>query len=182
MKNNMTAANLRSAYGGESMAYMRYRVWGDKAKQEKHPNVGRLFDAVAFAEWAHARNHFNELKELEGDFLVPSMAAFGVGSLIQNLEWAKAGEDFEIEEMYPSYKVVAEMQKEDKALRSINFALAAEKNHSELFAKALTMVREGKDYSDVKLSVCPVCGHTREGDAPDRCPICGAPKERFQTF
>ena len=49
MENNMTAANLRSAYGGESMAYMRYKVWGDKAKKDGYPNVARLFEAVAYA-------------------------------------------------------------------------------------------------------------------------------------
>jgi rubrerythrin len=30
--------------------------------------------------------------------------------------------------------------------------------------------------------ICQVCGYTVEGDAPDRCPICGAPKERFKKF
>ncbi len=27
---------------------------------------------------------------------------------------------------------------------------------------------------------CSVCGYIHEGDeAPDRCPMCGAPKEKF---
>ncbi len=28
--------------------------------------------------------------------------------------------------------------------------------------------------------VCAVCGHVEFGGAPDRCPVCFAPKERFQ--
>jgi superoxide reductase len=28
--------------------------------------------------------------------------------------------------------------------------------------------------------VCAVCGHIEFGAAPDRCPVCFAPKERFQ--
>ena len=46
----VTATNLRSAYGGEPMAHMRYRVWGDKADEDGFPNVARLFRAIAQAE------------------------------------------------------------------------------------------------------------------------------------
>ena len=52
--NEQTAANLRSAFGGESMAHMRYMIWADKAEQENFPNVARLFRAISWAEQAHA--------------------------------------------------------------------------------------------------------------------------------
>ncbi|MFA5191351.1 MAG: hypothetical protein WC740_11530 [Verrucomicrobiia bacterium] len=29
------------------------------------------------------------------------------------------------------------------------------------------------------IHVCEVCGHTVVGEAPDKCPICGARKEEF---
>ena len=54
----MTAANLRNAYGGESMAHMRYGIWGDKAEKDGYPNVARLFRAIASAETIHATGHF----------------------------------------------------------------------------------------------------------------------------
>src|SRR5689334_16351584 len=57
LKNAMTADFLRSAYGGESMAHMRYLIWGDAAEKDGYPNIARLFKAVAYAEWAHAKNH-----------------------------------------------------------------------------------------------------------------------------
>lgn len=182
VKNNMTAADLRSAFGGESMAHMRYLVWGGDAKRKGFPNVARLFEAVAWAEQVHADNHFRALGEVQGDFLVASMGGFGMGTVQEHLEWAKAGEDFEIHEMYPAYYAVAELQKEKEAMRSIRFALEAEKNHSDLFGKAAALVAEGKDYLDVPIQVCPICGHTVEGEAPERCPICGAKKERFRAF
>ena len=50
--NKMTQDNLRSAFGGESMAHMRYRIWGEKAK-EGFPNVSRLFYATSDAEEVH---------------------------------------------------------------------------------------------------------------------------------
>ena len=30
-----------------------------------------------------------------------------------------------------------------------------------------------------RCEVCGICGHTLVGDAPDKCPVCGAPKARF---
>jgi rubrerythrin len=32
------------------------------------------------------------------------------------------------------------------------------------------------------IQICSVCGHTVEGEAPDRCPICGSPKTVFREF
>ncbi|NLY53412.1 MAG: rubrerythrin family protein [Firmicutes bacterium] len=181
-KNNTTAANLRSAFGGESMAHMRYLAWGADAKKQGFPHVARLFEAVAYAEQIHAHAHFQELKNITGDFLVPAMAGFGKGTVVEHLQWAKAGEDYEINEMYPAFAAVAELQGEKGALRAIRYALEAEKNHSELFGKAADLVADGQDFPDVPIVVCPVCGHTREGDAPERCPICGVPGERFARF
>ena len=37
---DMTAANLRSAHGGESMAHMRYLIWADKAEKDMEENWG----------------------------------------------------------------------------------------------------------------------------------------------
>jgi len=182
MNNNTTAANLRSAFGGESMAHMRYLVWGADAEKQGFANVARLFEAVAFAEQVHAQGHFQELRTVAGEFLVPAGAGFGMGSVLDHLTWAKHGEDYEVDEMYPAFQAVAELQGEKGALRAIRFALEAEKCHSELFGKAAAIVAEGDDFPDVTLQVCPVCGHTREGDAPEKCPVCGVPKARFQQF
>ncbi len=54
----MTAQNLRSAFGGESQAHMRYRIWGgDKADEDGFPTVARLFRATSDAEEIHATLH-----------------------------------------------------------------------------------------------------------------------------
>lgn len=182
VENNITASNLRSAYGGESQAYQRYHSWGTVADKEGMPNIGKLFRAIAYAEQVHADNHFHELKDVEGDFLVAAMAGFGIGSTEKNLEGAIAGERFEIQEMYPAFTSVAELQSEKGALRSFRYALEAEKNHDDLFSKAKEYAAEGKDMPLEKVQVCEVCGHTKEGDAPDKCPICNAPKDKFKEF
>lgn len=100
--NEITAANLRSAFGGESQAHMRYIVWGKKAEEEGFPNVARLFRVISYAEEVHASKHFHELANVSGDFLVASMAGFGLASTSENLQGAIDGENFEGEQIYPS--------------------------------------------------------------------------------
>jgi rubrerythrin len=84
--------------------------------------------------------------------------------------------------MYPAYLGVAELQEEAKARRSMEHALAAEKVHAELYARAKESVAAGSDLTLAKVYVCDVCGYTMEGDAPDRCPVCGAQRSHFVEF
>jgi len=179
---SITAENLRSAYGGESMAHMRYMIWADKAEREGFPNVARLFRAVSFAERAHATGHFNVMKDVAGGFSVVAGGGFGIGPTSQNLQGAIEGETFEIAEMYPAYLAVADMQGEKSAHRSMTWAMAAEKIHAEMYAQAKKAVDGGADAGFGLIHVCDVCGHTLEGDAPDKCPVCGALKKRFRAF
>lgn len=179
---DMTAANLRSAFGGESMAHMRYTIWGDKAEEEGYPNVARLFRAIAYAETVHATNHFTELAEQGGPHLVPSMAEFGLTSTSENLAGGIAGETFEIEEMYPTYLEAAKFQKERRAMVSFHYALSAEKTHAEFFRRAKDEVDAGSDMALGPVQICVVCGWTYEGEVPDECPICKAKRDKFATY
>jgi rubrerythrin len=182
IENEMTAENLRSAFGGESQAYQRYQVWGDKAKEHGYPKVALLFKAISYAEQVHASNHFEAHDNIEGDFLVASGAGFGIGTTAENLQGAIDGENFEIEQMYPSYKVVAQNQKEQDAITSFYYALEAEKIHSKLFSEAKEAVENDEDYDIDTVHICEVCGHTATDGAPDECPVCGASKEQYNDF
>jgi rubrerythrin len=180
--NAMTAANLRSAFGGESQAHMRYKVWGKKAEEEGFPNIARLFQAISYAEEVHASNHFRELANVGGDFLVASMAGFGLGTTSENLQGAIDGEKFEVEQMYPSYMAVAKAQNEKGGIKSFHYAIEAEKIHAAMFTEAKQAVYGGNDVELDDVQVCRVCGHTMQGEAPDRCPVCGQPREVFVAF
>jgi len=164
----MTERNLNEAYAGESMAYMKYNIWADKAEQEKKPQVARLFRAIAAAERVHATNHWRTLNMIQGT--------------ADNLKHAIDGENYEVQEMYPSFKAVAELQDEKGAIRSTFWALETEKVHAAMYSKALGAIQAGKDASFGEIWVCPVCGYTGEGEAPDLCPICNAKKSTFKRF
>jgi rubrerythrin len=179
---DMTVANLRSAFGGESMAHMRYLVWAEKAELEKLPNVGRLFRAISRAEQAHATGHFRAMGREAGDALVAAGGGFGLGTTSENLAGAIAGETFEVQEMYPTYLAAAESQKEKRAIRSMSFALSAERIHAAMYQKAKRAVDAGKDVKLGTVQICSVCGHTLEGDAPERCPICNAKQSKYIAF
>ena len=164
------------------MANMRYRHFALQAEKEGYPNVARLFVAVAHAEFIHAGDHYRELKHLKDGFVANSMGAFGPGDTLKNLELAIAGESFEIEEMYPAYMEVAKFQGENSAYRSFDWSYQTEKKHLALFQRAKDAVAENRDIDLNVIQVCEVCGFTLEGEAPDTCPICKNPKEKFTAF
>jgi rubrerythrin len=164
----MTETNLSAAFAGESQAHMKYLNFAEQAEKEGLKNVARLFQAAAFAEQMHASGHLKALG--------------GVSNTAANLAAALAGETFEIEEMYPAYMEVAKAQDEKKPLRSMDWALAAEKVHAQLYAAAKAAAESGKDTPATEIWVCTTCGFTGEGVAPDICPICGARHEKFRKF
>ncbi len=164
----MTENNIQDAFAGESQAHMKYQIFADRAERDGFDNVARLFRAISFAERVHAENHLRSLN--------------GIGATAENLAAALEGETFEVTEMYPAYEVVAQLQEAKQALRNIQGALAAEKEHMQFYQDAKTSVEDGSDVELDTVQVCEICGYTLEGEAPDRCPICNARKEKFQAF
>ncbi len=159
-----TQENLKEAFAGESQAFQKYTSFAEAAEKEGLPNIARLFRTTAQAERVHAAGHFKALD--------------GVGKTLANLEAAIGGETFEFEEMYPPMleQAIAEGH---KAKTMFKFAVAAEEVHAILYTKALEAVREGKDLTEVKFHLCPICGHIEFGSAPENCPICKAPAAMF---
>ncbi len=164
----MTQENLSHAFAGESQAHLKYLAFAEKAEGENLPNIARLFRANSFAEQVHALNHLKALS--------------GIGKTLENVQQAIEGEIFEVEEMYPAYLIVAKEQKEKQAETTINWALEAEKVHADFYKKAKENLEKGKDLSLQPIFVCSVCGFTVEGEAPEKCPVCGSPREKFREF
>jgi rubrerythrin len=165
---DMTKANLETAFAGESQAHMKYLIFADQAEKDGFPNVARIFRANAFAERVHATSHFKVLQKL--------------GDTTANLQVGIEGETFEVDEMYPAYMAVAELQDEHGAVRSTKWAREAEKIHAEMYKDAKQAVESKRDSDVEKVYVCSVCGWTGIGDEPDNCPLCNAKKEFFKLF
>jgi rubrerythrin len=160
-----TSENLEQAFAGESQANRKYLAFAKKAEAEGFPMVAKIFRAAAEAETVHAHAHLR--------------AMGGIRSTQENLEEAIKGESLEFKHMYPPYIEQAEAEDAKAALRSFKNAMAVEQVHHSLYIEALNAVKSGSDQPDKKIFVCSVCGNTVIDEPPETCPVCGAPKEKF---
>ena len=161
-----TEENLQSAFAGESQANRRYLFFADKAEKEGYPQAARLFRAAAEAETVHARNHL--------------AAMDGVGSTRDNLMAGAIGEHYEFTRMYPPFIEQAETENNKRAQRTFEYANEVEQIHHKYFEEAIKAFETGQKLKDEPYFVCPVCGNTVAGEAPEKCPICGAPRSKFK--
>ncbi|MFC1523787.1 rubrerythrin family protein [Thermodesulfobacteriota bacterium] len=157
-----TEKNLAEAFAGESQANRKYLAFAKQADKEGYPQAAKLFRAAAAAETVHAHAHLRAMK--------------GIGTTLENLKEAVAGETHEFKNMYPDMITAAEDEGHKSAARSFRYANEVEETHAELYQMAVDNLEnmEACDYY-----VCSVCGHTHEHSAPERCPVCGANANAF---
>ena len=160
-----TADNLQEAFAGESQANRKYLAFAKQAERDGHPQVAKLFRAVAAAETVHAHAHLR--------------AMGGIGSTVENLKAAIEGETHEFTDMYPPMIEQAEAEGNKAAARSFTYANAVEKTHAELYRQALENL---EDPVETDYHVCAVCGHTVAGGPPDKCEVCGANARAFEKI
>jgi rubrerythrin len=161
-----TQDNLQEAFAGESQANRRYLFFAEKADEAGDKQVARLFRAAAEAETVHARNHLKVLGDIKSDR--------------ENLKAAVSGENYEFTQMYPGFIEQAKAENNQAAGRSFDLANKVEQIHHKLFQEALSSLESGRSLKEAPYFVCQVCGNTVEGEAPERCPICGAPRNKFK--
>ena len=163
-----TQDNLANAFAGESQANRKYLAFAKKADEDGFPQVARLFRAAAEAETIHAHAHLRVMG--------------GIQNTAANLAEAAAGEAHEFKEMYPPMLAEAEAEGNKPAVFSFKNALAVEEIHNGLYNEALEAVQGGQDLPADAIFVCPVCGNTVNGAAPEKCPICGVTGEKFMSI
>ena len=165
MTHHRTEKNLAEAFAGESQANRKYLAFAKKADEEGYPRTARLFRAAADAETVHAHNHLR--------------AMGGIKSTKENLEAAVDGETFEFKEMYPEMIEEAKEENQSEARISFNYANKVEAVHAGLYQSYLDDLGNNED---TPIFVCQVCGNTVEGAAPDKCSVCGNPKEIYNEI
>jgi rubrerythrin len=163
-----TSENLKAAFAGESQASRKYTYFAEKADKDGQPQIAKLFRAAADAETVHAKNHLNAMN--------------GIGPTAENLESAIGGEHYEFTSMYPGFIAQSQSDKNVKAEQSFDWANQVEKIHHGLYQKALKDLQAGKKAESKPYFVCQRCGNTVEGEAPDKCPVCGSPKTMFRKI
>jgi len=157
-----TEQNLWAAFAGESQANRKYLAFAAKADKDGYSQAAKLFRAAAAAETIHAHAHLKALGV--------------VGSTLDNLKAALAGETEEFESMYPEMIKTAEAEGDKAARQSFSFANEVEKTHAALYKKAADNL---ESMPECDYYICQVCGHTHELEAPEKCPVCGANARAF---
>ncbi len=161
-----TKENLASAFAGESQANRKYLFFADKAEEEGNAQIARLFRAAADAETVHARTHLQNMD--------------GIGSTGDNLKVAVGGEYHVFTQMYPAFIEQAKAEDNRSAQTGFDWANKVEKIHHGLYQEALANIEAEGKVKDEPYFVCQRCGNTVGGEAPDGCPVCGAPRSKFK--
>lgn len=164
MNENKTSSNLMEAFAGEAQANRKYLAYAKKAEKDGNLNAAKLFKVASDAETIHALKHFD--------------VAGKVGSTVDNLKDAVAGETHEYKDMYPDFVKIAEEEGNKAAVLSFTFAMKAEEVHARLYQEALENLDQTEE---VFYYLCPVCGNI-EKSIPERCSICGLPGDKFIKY
>ena len=142
LKGTETEKNLLAAFAGESQARNRYTYYASKAKKEGYVQMSAIFEETANQEKEHAKRLF---KFLEGGE-VEIQAAFPagvIGSTLENLQAAAAGEHYETTEMYPNFAKVAEKEGLKEVAAVFKSIAVAEKRHEDRYVALAKNIADG---------------------------------------
>jgi len=137
LKGSETHQNLKDAFAGESMANRRYVFFANKADIEGYSETARVFRDTAEGETGHSNGHLYFL-ETVGDPVTNEP----IGSSIENLKSAIAGETHEYTDMYPGYAKTARDEGFAEIAEWFETLAMAEKSHANRFKKALRDLEE----------------------------------------
>ena len=186
-----TLENLAKAFVGESQARNRYTFYASIARKEGYEQIAEIFSITAENEKEHAETIFkllNELMEKAGRKLekikIDTVVPTTLGSTVDNLKAAIAGEHYEYTEMYPEFADVAEKEGLPDIAKRLRAIAEAERHHEERYKKLLKEVEAGTVFKKDKdvWWVCMECGYVHYGrEPPEECPSCKHPRSYFMV-
>ncbi len=184
LKGSRTETNLLTAFAGESQARNRYTYFASQAKKEGFEQISDIFTETANQEKEHAKRLF---KFLEGGEVTISAAfpAGVIGSTLENLKAAAAGEHYEQTEMYPGFAKIAREEGFDAFAKVFESIAIAEKQHEKRYNDLSANIVAGRVFKKDTEVVwrCRNCGYLFTGkEAPDPCPACDHPQAHFELL
>lgn len=157
-----TVDNLMKMFTSGSESNVRYMAFAERADKEGHPDVAKIFRAVATAKMFHSLSHFNATNSL--------------GTTMENLKQTMEEETYDYRSAYPSMVQDAVTDNALEARHSLEYGMSIGPVITKLISKAIGDIdaNEGGSYY-----VCPVCGNIEFGKPPDKCPFCGVDASDF---
>ena len=183
IKGTRTEKNLMVSFAGESQARMRYTYFSSVAKKEGYEQISAIFAETADQEKEHAKRMF---KWLEGGMveITASYPAGVIGTTLENLKAAAAGENEEWSLDYPKFADIADEEGFPAIAKMYREIAVAEKGHEERYLAFVKNIEEGKVFKKDTEVVwqCRNCGYLYEGtEAPEICPACLHPQAYFEV-
>ena len=179
-----TEKNILTAFSGESQARNRYTYFASKAKKEGYVQISDIFEETANQEKEHAKRLFKLLEGGEVE-ITGSFPAGVIGSTVENLKEAAAGENYEHTTMYPNFAMVAREEGFDD-IASIFMAIAvAEKQHEKRYKALMANIQAGRVFKRDQETTwrCRNCGYLHnEMEAPESCPACDHAQAHFELL
>jgi len=181
---SQTEKNLLIAFAGESQARNRYTFFASAAKKEGLVQIAQIFEETANQEKEHAKRFF---KFLEGSDLeiTETFPAGVIGSTLDNLKAAAAGEEHEWTVMYPEFAKIAREEGFKAVANAFDAISIAEKQHGKRYSDLAANLEAGKVFKRNGKIVwrCINCGYLHEGEeAPKACPACLHPQSYFELL
>ena len=184
LKGSQTEQNLLKSFAGESQARNRYTYFASQAKKDGYVQIADIFEETANQEKEHAKRLFKFLEggELE---ITAAFPAGVVGSTLDNLKAAAAGEHHEHTELYPAFARVAKEEGFDAIAMVWEMISVAEKQHEKRYVDLAANIETDRVFKRDQAVVwrCRNCGYLAEGmTAPEMCPACAHPKAHFELL
>jgi len=184
IKGSQTEKNLMIAFSGESQARNRYTYFAAAARRERLVQISHIFEETASQEKEHAKRFFKFLEGGEVE-ITETFPAGKIGSTLENLWAAAAGEEHEWKEMYPAFAQVARNEGFIDIALAFEAISVAEKQHGKRYTDLADNLEAGRVFKRAGKVVwrCRNCGYLHEADeAPDLCPACLHPKAHFELL
>ena len=184
MKGSKTENNLMASFAGESQARNRYTYFAGQARKEGYQQIAAIFEETANQEKEHAKRFFKFLEggdvEITGTF-----PAGTIGTTVENLKAAAAGEEHEWTEIYPGFAKVAREEGFEAVAMVYDAVSVAEKQHMKRYKDLVANLEAGRVFKRVEKATwrCINCGYLHEGEeAPKACPACAHPQSYFELL
>jgi rubrerythrin len=184
LKGSKTEKNLLTAFAGESQARNRYTYFASQANKDGFMQISFIFEETANQEKEHAKRFFKFFEGGEVE-VKTNFPAGVIGTTLENLKAAAAGEHYEHTEMYPAFGKVAREEGYHDIAQVFKEISVAEKQHEKRYLDLAANVEAGRVFKRDKEVVwrCRNCGYLHKGkEAPETCPACAHPQAHFELL
>lgn len=184
IKGSQTERNLMKSFSGESQARNRYTYFAGAARKEGLIQVALIFEETAAQEKEHAKRFFDFLEGGEVE-ITDSYPAGKVGTTLENLKAAVAGEAHEWGELYPGFAKIARAEGFVQIAVAFERIAIAEKQHGKRYQQLAANLEAGRVFKRNEMVTwrCINCGYLHEAQgAPGLCPACMHPQSYFELL